>query len=91
MTRQVEAVYENGVFRPLEPVLLEERQRVTVVITDGPTVPGRSYPDVSYMEAVRREVEAMGRVPSREEILEITAKDPASWSDAIIAEREERF
>jgi hypothetical protein len=43
------------------------------------------------MEAVRREVEAMGRVPSREEILEITAKDPASWSDAIIAEREERF
>ena len=52
---------------------------------------GRSYPDVSYMEAIRGEVEAMGPVPSREEILEITAKDPASWSDAIIAEREERF
>jgi predicted DNA-binding antitoxin AbrB/MazE fold protein len=91
MTKQVEAVYENGVFRPLEPVVLEERQRVTVLITDGPMASGRSYLDVQFMEAIRHEVEASGRVPSREEILEITSKDPASWADAIIAEREERF
>jgi uncharacterized protein (DUF433 family) len=30
MTIQVEAVYENGVFRPLQPVPLVEHQRVTV-------------------------------------------------------------
>jgi predicted DNA-binding antitoxin AbrB/MazE fold protein len=33
---QLEAVYENGVFRPLQPVALSEHQRVTVTIdTDG--------------------------------------------------------
>jgi predicted DNA-binding antitoxin AbrB/MazE fold protein len=32
MSTQLEAVYENGVFRPLEPVVLPENQRVTVTI-----------------------------------------------------------
>jgi predicted DNA-binding antitoxin AbrB/MazE fold protein len=91
MTQHVEAVYENGVLRPLEPVLLEEQQRVTVVITDGPEAMRRSYLDVPYMEALRREVEALDRIPSREEILGITSKDATSWADAITAEREERF
>jgi predicted DNA-binding antitoxin AbrB/MazE fold protein len=91
MTKQVEAVYENGVLRPLEPVLLEEQQRVTVLITDGSTVPAGSYLDAQYMEAIRREVRALEHIASREEILEITSKDPASWARAIIAEREERF
>lgn len=29
---QIEAVYENGVFRPLGPVPLPERQRVTLLV-----------------------------------------------------------
>jgi predicted DNA-binding antitoxin AbrB/MazE fold protein len=29
---QIEAVFENGVFRPLAPVHLPERQRVTLVL-----------------------------------------------------------
>ena len=33
----------------------------------------------------------MGRVPTLEEIHKITSKDPSSWAEAIIAEREERF
>ncbi|HXG09054.1 MAG TPA: antitoxin family protein [Gemmataceae bacterium] len=32
MSIQVEAVYENGVFRPLQPVDLPEHQRVTVTV-----------------------------------------------------------
>jgi predicted DNA-binding antitoxin AbrB/MazE fold protein/uncharacterized protein (DUF433 family) len=37
MSIQMEAVYENGVFRPLQPVLLAEHQRVTVAIeAEGP-------------------------------------------------------
>jgi predicted DNA-binding antitoxin AbrB/MazE fold protein len=32
MGTHVEAVYENGVFRPLQPVHLPEHQRVTVTI-----------------------------------------------------------
>jgi uncharacterized protein (DUF433 family) len=31
MSVQMEAIYENGVFRPLQPVTLAEHQRVTVI------------------------------------------------------------
>ncbi len=39
MTKQVEAVYENGLLRPLEPLPLKEHQRVTVVITEAQSSP----------------------------------------------------
>jgi len=32
MSRHLKAVYEHGVFRPLEPVRLEEHQEVTLVL-----------------------------------------------------------
>ena len=35
MTRQIEAVYENGVLRPLEPLLLKEHQKVSVTVSDS--------------------------------------------------------
>lgn len=35
MSTHVEAVYENGVFRPLQPVSLPEHRRVTVTIDDA--------------------------------------------------------
>ncbi len=36
MTRQLEAVFEHGVLRPLEPLSLPEMQHVLVTITDVP-------------------------------------------------------
>ena len=36
MTRQMHAVFEQGVLRPLEPLSLREKQRVLVTITDVP-------------------------------------------------------
>ena len=91
MTKRVEAVYENGLLRPLEPLPLREHQRVTVVITEAQSSPELSHPDLDYLEAVKKEVASMGRPRTLEEIHEITSKDPTSWADAIIAEREERF
>ena len=35
MTKTLQAVYENGVLRPLEPVNLPENAKVTVTIADG--------------------------------------------------------
>ena len=35
MHKRLEAIYENGVLRPLEPVDLEEHQRVTVTIEEN--------------------------------------------------------
>ena len=34
MVRQLEAVYEHGMLRPLQPLSLEDRQHVLVTITD---------------------------------------------------------
>jgi predicted DNA-binding antitoxin AbrB/MazE fold protein len=36
MSKVIEAVYENGVFRPLEPVLLPEGEHVHVTVPDLP-------------------------------------------------------
>lgn len=35
MSRQVRAVYENGVFRPLEPVALQEHQEVMLSVGEA--------------------------------------------------------
>jgi predicted DNA-binding antitoxin AbrB/MazE fold protein len=36
MSIHLEAIYENGVFRPLQPVCLPERKRVTVTLDEKP-------------------------------------------------------
>jgi predicted DNA-binding antitoxin AbrB/MazE fold protein len=91
MTNHVDAVYENGVLRPLEPLPLEEHQRVRVTIS---SISGDSLEflvDQSFLEQARKEVAAAGYIPTHEEVRGMTAKDAGSWSEAIIAEREERF
>ena len=45
MVRQLEAVYEHGILRPLEPLSLGESQRVRLTLDDQPlpvpvTIPG---------------------------------------------------
>jgi predicted DNA-binding antitoxin AbrB/MazE fold protein len=39
MEKTVQAVYEGGVLRPLEPIALEDRQEVTVTISDEGNIP----------------------------------------------------
>ena len=36
MSRQLEAVYEHGVLRPLEPLVLAEHQRVRLTLDENP-------------------------------------------------------
>jgi predicted DNA-binding antitoxin AbrB/MazE fold protein len=91
MTKQVEAVYENGLLRPLEPLPLVEQQHVQVTISDLPPDSLASMIDHSFLEKARREVEAAASVPTHEEVRRMTARDTTSWAEAIIAERRERF
>lgn len=44
--KTVQAVYENGVLRPLEPIPLEDRQEVTVTISGEGDIP-RDHPLVA--------------------------------------------
>ena len=91
MTNHVDAVYENGVLRPLEPLPLEEHQHVRVTISSISADSLASLVDRSFLEQARSEVAAAGYIPTHEEVRRMTARDCSSWSEAIIAEREERF
>jgi len=88
MRLQVEAIYENGVLRPLQPLDLKEHERVIVSVSE--TRPAPSGPAVEYVERIRREVEAEGAAPGLEEVQRRLAKIPGSMADVIIAERGDR-
>lgn len=40
MTQKVEAIYEDGVLKPLQPLALAEHQRVSVTIDELPAAEG---------------------------------------------------
>jgi predicted DNA-binding antitoxin AbrB/MazE fold protein len=84
MTRHIDAVYENGMLRPLEPLPFGELERVRVTVTDETEWTGREF-----FEQLARELAASGPVPTLAEVREMLAHDKSSWSDAIVAERRE--
>jgi len=86
MTLRVEAIYQDGVLRPLVPVDLPESQHVTILIS--PTASGPSQRDRALVERARTEVAAMSQVPTIETVRQVLSKIPGSLVDDVIAERE---
>jgi predicted DNA-binding antitoxin AbrB/MazE fold protein len=87
MRREIRAIYENGVLRPIEPLELEEQQSVRVTIDDGD--PLGDLIDTEFMEWCARKSE--GEVPSIEAVRQMLSKIKDSMTDVIIAGREEHF
>jgi predicted DNA-binding antitoxin AbrB/MazE fold protein len=85
MIRIVDAVYEHGVLRPLEPLPLAESQHVKLAISDAATA--RSQRDLAIVESARLETAALGDIPSIEEVRAALASIPGSLSHDIINER----
>jgi len=85
MIQNVEAVYEHGVLRPLEPLSLAESQRVKLTISDESSV--RSQPDLSLVARARAEVAATKTPPTIEEVRAALSSIPGSISQDVIAER----
>jgi predicted DNA-binding antitoxin AbrB/MazE fold protein len=93
MPLQVDAVYENGVLRPLQRLDLREHEHVLVsVVKLG--APGRTNLAVEYIESAKRELEKERQdaepVPSLEEVRRRLAKIPGSMASEIVADRGER-
>jgi len=86
MTKTLEAVYENGVLRPLAPLALEEHQHVQVTVS--PLTPREE--EVLDLEFLRR-LEQM-EIPevSLEEVRRRLAKIPGSLTADFDVERGER-
>jgi hypothetical protein len=85
MTKNLQAVYEKGVLRPLEPLDLCEQQLVNVTLYDE-ALP-EPWLDVDCLAAC--DGEANDPV-SLEEVRAALAKIPGSLTEDFIAEREER-
>jgi predicted DNA-binding antitoxin AbrB/MazE fold protein len=88
MSQRLEAVYENGVFRPLQPVNLRENQRVTLTLGDGGNgSPEEELLDVEYLRACASEADDSVTL---EAVRQALAKFPGSLTADFLAEREER-
>lgn len=85
MGKQIDAIYENGVLRPLEPVDLEEHQQYSIDIMraegDEPVL------DEEFIESCAPED---GKEVTIEEVRQALSSIPGSLSDDIRAERDRR-
>jgi predicted DNA-binding antitoxin AbrB/MazE fold protein len=88
MVQHVEAVYENGLLRPLEPLDLLDSQHVRITVTTPEF--GRSGRDLKLLERVRAEVAGMTDIPSLEEVQRMLSAIPGSLTDDFVTEREDR-
>jgi len=85
---QVDAVYENGVLRPLQPLGLAEHEHVTVTVIKA--APGSPQLDIAYLENLQAELLHAGPAPGIEEVRRRLSKIPGSMTGDFIAEREDR-
>lgn len=85
MEKTVQAVYEGGVLRPLEPIALEDRQEVTVTISDKGTIP-LDHPLVASPD----EWAGAGDDISLDEVRHALSTIRGSLSETIIDERRDR-
>jgi predicted DNA-binding antitoxin AbrB/MazE fold protein len=83
---QFEAIYENGVLRPLSPVDLPAHERLSVRVSR----PADSLADVLDWDAHElAAAEGDDRV-SLEDVQRALAKIPGSMADVVTAQRDER-
>lgn len=51
MVRQLEAVYEDGMLRPIEPLSLRQNQRVTLIVDDGAPLAEAGSAEMAWLKA----------------------------------------
>jgi len=85
MTKHFQAVYEQGVLRPLEALDLREQQLVNVTVSDEATP--EPWLDAECLPACAAEADD---AVSLDEVRAALAKIPGSLTEDFIAEREER-
>ena len=85
MTRTLQAVYENGALRPLEPVACQEHERVLLRIER--VAAEEALVDEEFLAYCATQAD---ETVSLEAVRQALAKIPGSLTDDIRAERDER-
>ena len=83
MKKSVEAIYEDGVFRPLEPVDLPEHQRIHVTVADED-----EWLDRDYIQWAASQVQ---ETVSLDDVRKALTKISGSLTADFIAEREDTY
>lgn len=86
MERTFEAVYGNGVLRPLETLPISDMQHVLVTISD---IPATAADVAGYFEPEEWEAAKHDDI-GLDEVRRALASIPGSLADTVIASREER-
>jgi predicted DNA-binding antitoxin AbrB/MazE fold protein len=89
MAVQVDAVYENGVLRPLQPLDLKEHEHVVVSVVKADGASNGPRLATEYIERLKREL-SDEPAPGLDEVRRRLSKITESMADVIIAERGER-
>ena len=85
ITRSLQAVYENGVLRPLEPLPFQEQQEVTVTVsdqTDG------DWLDATFLRHLETQADESVTL---DQVRAALAKIPGSMTNDFHRERDDRF
>jgi predicted DNA-binding antitoxin AbrB/MazE fold protein len=85
MTRRLEAIYEGGVLRPLQPLDLRENQRVSVIVSDSIDDEALDNDYIRFCE------DNADYSITLEQVQQALAKIPGSMTADFVAEREDRF
>lgn len=86
MHRTIPAIYENGAFRPLEPVPCREQERVLLTVQSVQPEEA-DWLDLEFMASLESEADDS---VSLEEVRQALAKVPGSLVEDIRSERERR-
>jgi len=87
MATRIEAIYENGVLRPVTPLALAEHERVTLTIESDDDDEDLDH---AFIAECKAKTAARGRVPTFEEMQDRLRHVPGSFAELIIQERGER-
>ena len=85
----VDAIYENGVLRPLQPLALPEHEHVTIIVTKVSHDACVPKGDVEFVESLRKRLSSAGPPPGIEEVRRRLATIPGSMAADFISERED--
>jgi predicted DNA-binding antitoxin AbrB/MazE fold protein len=77
MPKQVDAIYEGGVLKPLEPLSLPEKERVRVTISQ---VADEDWMDVEFMDSCGEDSDASIRL---EDVRAALSKIRGSMDEAV--------
>ena len=88
MTTQLEAVFQGGVLRPLQPLNLLEDQKVIVTVATIPAINEEEFLDEEFHPYCESRADYSITL---EQVRRESSSIPGSLADDIIADREERF